>query len=52
MKLFSVSVTSVSYLARQVSIVSARHGSIVIAVSTVTCLVKVGFSSYLQLCAR
>jgi len=32
LKLFSVSVTSVSYLAGQVLIVTARYGSIVIAV--------------------
>jgi len=37
LKLFSVSVTSVSYLAGQVSIISARYSPIVIAVSTVTC---------------
>jgi len=34
LKLFSVSITSVSYLTGQVSIVAARYASIVIAVST------------------
>jgi len=52
LKLFFVSVTSVSYLAGQVSIVSARYGSIVIAISTVAFLVKVDFSLYLQMYAR
>jgi len=41
LKLFSVSVTSVSYLTGQDSIISARYGSIVTAVSTVTVLVLV-----------
>jgi len=45
LKLFSVLVTSVSFLAGQVLIASARYGSIVIALSTVACLVKVDFSS-------
>jgi len=40
--LFSVLVTSVSYSAGQVLIVSARYGSIVIAVSTVTVLFSEG----------
>jgi len=40
-------------LAGQVSIVAARYGSIVIAVSVVTanCLLKVNCSSQLQMCA-
>jgi len=52
LKLISVSVTSVSSLAGQVLIASARYGSIAIAVSTVTCLLKVNSTSLLQLCAR
>jgi len=43
LKLLSVSVTSVSYLAGQILIVSARYGSIAIAVST--CRLKVNSSS-------
>jgi len=52
-KLFSVAVISVSYLAGQVSVVAAKYGSIVIAISTVTavCLLNVNFSSSLQMCA-
>ena len=44
----------VSCLAGQVSIVAAKYGSIVIAVSVVTanCLLKVNCSSQLQMCAR
>ena len=47
LKLFSVSITSISYLAGQFSIVATRYGSIVIAVptTTATCLLKVKFSS-------
>ena len=47
MKLFSVSVVSVSYFVGQVLIVAARYGSIVVAVSVViaTGLLKVKFSS-------
>jgi len=41
LKLFSVSVTSILYFADQVSIVTARYGSIVIAVSPATVLVLV-----------
>jgi len=51
LKLFSVLVTSVSYLAGQVSIVAARYSSIVIAVLIVTaiCLLKANRSSLLQM---
>jgi len=47
LKLFSVAVISVSYLAGQVSIFAAQYSSIVISVSmvTATCLLKVYFSS-------
>jgi len=47
LKLSSVSFVSVSYFASQVSIVAARFGSIVVAVSVVTAtfLLKVKFSS-------
>jgi len=46
LKLFSVSITSVSYLAGQFLIVASRYGSVVIAVSTITatCILKVKFS--------
>jgi len=47
LRLFSVAVISVSYLAGQVSIFAAKYRSIVIAVSMVaaTCLLKVDFCS-------
>jgi len=53
LKLFSVAVTKVSCFAGQVSVVAARYGSIVIAISVVTanCLLKVSCSSQLQMCA-
>jgi len=38
LELFSVSVTSVSYLADQFSTAAARYDSMVIAVSTVTAI--------------
>jgi len=53
LKLFSVALISVSYLAGQVSVAAAKYGSVVIAVSMVTavCLLNVNFSSSLQMCA-
>jgi len=53
LKLFSVAVISVSYLAGQVSTFATKYGSIVIAVSmvTATCLLKVNFSLQWQMCA-
>ena len=38
MKLYFILVTSISYLAGQVSIVAARYGSVIIAVLTVTAI--------------
>jgi len=38
LKLYFILVTSISYLAGQVSIVAARYGSVIIAVLTVTAI--------------